>query len=353
MKLKKRILVAPLDWGIGHASRCIPVINALIKEGYEVVIAADNRPLHLLKNEFPKLLAIRFAGVHISYSKFLPMSISMILQLPKLFYGIKKENNLLKHIINEYSIDAVISDNRYGLYTNNIPSIFITHQINIQSHILQKYIRKINYNLINKFSQCWILDDSKNSLSGILSKQKYQLTNSKYIGPLSRLEKFQSTIKYEFMGLISGPEPQRTILEKGLINAFLKRKEKSLIVLGKPELNFKKTKNNITIVSHMKATDLNKAMLQSRLIICRPGYSSIMDLAKLNKKAFFIPTPGQTEQEYLGKYFLNQRICYMQQQKNFDFELALKKNKNFSGFKDIVFNNVKWKQLFKIFNNEN
>ena len=85
----------------------------------------------------------------------------MILQLPKLFYGIKKENNLLKHIINEYSIDAVISDNRYGLYNNNIPSIFITHQINIQSHILQKYIRKINYNLINKFSQCWILDDKK------------------------------------------------------------------------------------------------------------------------------------------------------------------------------------------------
>ena len=103
----------------------------------------------------------------------------------------------------------------------------------------------------------------------------------------------------------------------------------------------------------MKATDLNKAMLQSRLIICRPGYSSIMDLAKLNKKAFFIPTPGQTEQEYLGKYFLNQRICYMQQQKNFDFELALKNNKNFSGFKGIVFNTVKWKQLFKIFNNEN
>ena len=145
MNTKKRILVAPLDWGIGHATRCIPIIKALIAHQFEVVIAADSRPLHLLTTEFPNLEMIRFSGYDIKYPKFLPMSISMLLQSPKILLALKKEHQLLEKIIEDYAIDGVISDNRYGLYDKKVPTVFITHQLQIQSPYLKNFIRRINY----------------------------------------------------------------------------------------------------------------------------------------------------------------------------------------------------------------
>ena len=284
MKTKKRILVSPLYWGIGHATRCIPVINALISHNYEVVIAADGRPLHLLITEFSDLEIVRFPGYNIKYSKYLPMSVSMLLQLPKLLWNIKKEHETLNQIIDDYKIDGVISDNRFGLFTSKVPSIFITHQLQIQSPYFSDEIRKFNYKYINKFDVCWIMDDEQENLAGDLSKPSVLPKNTTYIGVQSRFEKWESEKKYDFLAIVSGPEPQRTILEKGLIKALKGRKEKSLISLGKPELNTSEQIGNLTIKSHLNAKDLNEIILQSDLIICRSGYSTIMDLAKLEKK---------------------------------------------------------------------
>ena len=150
MKTKKRILVAPLDWGIGHATRCISIIKALIENGYEVVIAADNRPLHLLSTEFPKTEIIRLEGYNITYSRNIPMSINMIFQIPKILLQIRKEHINLDEIIKNYNIDGVISDNRYGLHSKKVPCVFITHQLEIESPYFTKHIRNFNYNYINK-----------------------------------------------------------------------------------------------------------------------------------------------------------------------------------------------------------
>jgi uncharacterized protein (TIGR00661 family) len=330
VKAKKRILVAPLNWGIGHATRCIPIINALIDNNYEVILAADGRPLHLLSTEFPKLEIIRFADYNITYSKYLPMSVSMLLQTPKLLWNIKKEQTALQSIIKDYTIDGVISDNRFGLYSKTIPCIFITHQLQIQSPYFSDSIRDFNYKYINKFDACWILDDEENNLAGSLSKPNALPNNTIYIGTQSRFEKQETKKKYDFLAIVSGPEPQRTILEKGLINALKDRTEKSLIVLGKPELNTSEQIGSLSLKSHLNAKKLNTAILQSGLIICRPGYSTVMDLAKLEKKAVFIPTPGQTEQEYLAANFMSKGICYSQNQSDFNFELALKESKNYS-----------------------
>ena len=133
MKAKKRILVAPLDWGIGHATRCILVINALLKHDFEVILAADGRPLHLLSAEFPQLEIIRFAGYNIKYPGYLPMALSILLQIPKLLWNIKKEHTTIEQIIEDYNIDGVISDNRFGLFSNKIPCVFITHQLQVQT----------------------------------------------------------------------------------------------------------------------------------------------------------------------------------------------------------------------------
>ena len=350
MKAKKRILVAPLNWGIGHATRCIPIINALIDNNYAVILAAEGRPLHLLSSEFPQLEIIRFADYNINYSKYLPMSVSMLLQTPKLLWNIKKEQTALQSIINDYNIDGVISDNRFGLYSKTIPSVFITHQLQIQSPYLSDSIRDFNYKYINKFDACWIMDDEKNNLAGALSKPNTLPNNTIYIGTQSRFEKKESKKKYDFMAIVSGPEPQRTILEKGLINALKDRTEKSLIVLGKPELNTSEQIGNLSLKSHLNAKELNTAILQSDLIICRPGYSTVMDLAKLEKKAIFIPTPGQTEQEYLAENFMSKGICYSQNQSDFNFELAIKESKKYNGFSTSDNRNVNWENLFLLFN---
>ena len=350
MKAKKRILVAPLNWGIGHATRCIPIINALIDNNYEVILAAEGRPLHLLSTEFPKLEIIRFADYNINYSKYLPMSVSMLLQTPKLLWNIKKEQTALQSIINDYNIDGVISDNRFGLYSETIPCAFITHQLQIQSTYFSDSIRNFNYKYINKFNACWVMDDKENNLAGTLSKPNSLPNNTIYIGTQSRFEKKETKKKYDFLAIVSGPEPQRTILEKGLINTLKDRTEKSLIALGKPELNTSEQIGSLSLKSHLNAKELNTAILQSDLIICRPGYSTIMDLAKLEKKAVFIPTPGQTEQEYLAENFMSKGICYSQNQSDFNFELALKESKNYNGFSTSDNRNTNWENLFLLFN---
>ena len=213
MKTKKRILVAPLDWGIGHATRCISIIKALIENGYEVVIAADNRPLHLLSTEFPKTEIIRLEGYNITYSRNIPMSINMIFQIPKILLQIRKEHINLDEIIKNYNIDGVISDNRYGLHSKKVPCVFITHQLEIKSPYFTKHIRNFNYNYINKFDFCWIIDDKETNLAGSLSSPKIQPKNTIYIGTQSRFNYKEIKKKYDFLAIVSGPEPQRTILE--------------------------------------------------------------------------------------------------------------------------------------------
>jgi len=349
VKVKKRILVAPLDWGIGHATRCIPVINALIKNDFEVILAADSRPLHLLSVEFPKLEMIRFKGYNIKYSRYLNMTFSMILQIPKLLWNIKKENNVINEIIKQYKIDGVISDNRFGLYSKKVPCIFITHQLKIQTPSFSKILQYFNYQYINSYNACWVMDDKKINLAGNLSKPNTLPNNTHYIGIQSRFKKQEIKKEYEFLGIVSGPEPQRSILEKGLVLALKDRKEKSIIILGKPELKTTKQLGNLTIKSHLDAMSLNKVISQSKLIICRSGYSTVMDLSKLDKKAILIPTPGQTEQEYLASYYMKKNIAFTQNQKEFDLDLAIKKSKSYSGFTDSFKNPTDWNLLLNVF----
>ena len=256
---------------------------------------------------------------------------------------------MVDQIIEEYKIDGVISDNRFGLSTKKVPCVFITHQLQIQSPFFTDAIQNFNYQYINKYDACWVMDDEKINLAGNLSKPNILPSNSVYIGPQSRFKYQSKEKKYDFLAIVSGPEPQRTVLEKGLIKALKDRKEESLIVLGKPELKNEEKIGNLTIKSHLKASDLNTAILQSHLVICRPGYSTIMDLAKLGKKAIFIPTPGQTEQEYLANYCMKKNICFTQKQSEFNLPLAINKNKTFTGFKKRSKHSTDWDLLFSLF----
>ena len=348
MNSKKRILLAPLDWGLGHASRCIPIARALEVEGFEVVFAASGRPLDLLMGEFPNRDFIKVESYNIQYPKNGNMAWSMIRQSLKIWKGIRKEKKVLTQIIEDYTIDGVISDNRFGLYSKKVPCVFITHQLNIQSPVFSSFIQNINFKYIKNFDACWIPDSEEHLLSGDLTRSNLPQVNCHFVGSLSRFETMEKTEDLDILAVISGPEPQRSIFEKILRKQLISSKKKALLVLGKTEENLEESIDNLKIVSHLKSTELNQAMVNANVVISRSGYSTVMDIAKLNKKAIFVPTPGQTEQEYLAKYYYNQQLTFAMPQHTFNLAIALKKIEDFKGL-SLSENQTNWKELFTLF----
>jgi len=338
---KPRILVAPLDWGLGHASRCIPIIRELIEQGSDVWLAGEGAQETLLKTEFPLLPFLQLPGYRITYSKTSTGLIwKMIQQWPKMQKAITAENVWLKNVINEYSFDAVISDNRYGLYHPIVPCVFITHQLTIKSPLgkwTEQLLQKRNYHYINRFKECWVPDiKGENNLAGELSHPvKKPAVPVNYIGLLSRFEKKEASNDAGDKGnhlliVLSGPEPQRTLLEEKIINDISHYNGTATIVRGLPgSPSLIPSTNMIKFYNHLPAAELNKVMQEAELVISRSGYSTIMDILALQKKSILIPTPGQTEQEYLGRYLMDKKIIVCCNQENFSVQQSLAVAKNF------------------------
>ena len=303
---KKRILVAPLNWGLGHATRCIPIIKALVIHGFEPVIASDGESLTLLQKEFPSLFSIELPSYNITYSKNEKyFKLKLLKDSPKLLKAIKAEKKALKYIVEAHGISGIISDNRLGVYNKKVPSVFITHQLNVLSGSTTWFSTKINEKFIKKFDACWVPDvEGDINLSGKLGHSDVFEIPTTYIGPLSRLEKKKLKIENNVMVLLSGPEPQRSLLEEKLLLELKNYSGKVVFVKGVMEKEQTiQIMGHITVYNFMTSNLLEKTINESALVISRSGYTTVMDLAKLNKKAFFIPTPGQFEQEYLAKRF--------------------------------------------------
>ena len=250
----------------------------------------------------------------------------MIKQIPKFLKAINKENKIAKKLAKDYKVDIIISDNRYGFRSKITKNIFICHQLQIIApKLFSKTLNSINHSLINKFDFCWIPDTSETpNLSGKLSD--YRNSGTIKIGPLSRFKtpvESKTKHKYKFIGILSGPEPHKTKLEKILIKEFQKIEFKCAIINGKIAKSKNKAKN-IDFYPHQKTQEFKSLIEQAETIICRSGYSSIMDLSILQKEAILIPTPGQTEQEYLAKY--HSKLFYKNaiEQSNFRIEKAVK-----------------------------
>lgn len=327
----KRILICPLNWGLGHATRDIPIIRDLIAKNNTVIIAADKQIISLFVDEFPALTYIHFPSFAVKYSE-QNLIFNLFLSLPRIFKSIFKEHKKLKEIINDYKIDVVISDNRFGLWNKNIHSIFITHQIMIKLPKKIKFFEKALYRLnqwfINKYDECWIPDyEGTENLSGDLSHKFNLPKNTKFILPKSRflLPENPPSEFDKILVMLSGPEPHRSILEKIIIDQHRNIDLPCLIVQGKPEeaKHTQQIASNLFSVSHLDTKSLTREILSSKYIICRSGYSSVMDLHALNRMAILIPTPGQTEQEYLGEYLHEKGLFINMKQNNFDIKNAI------------------------------
>jgi uncharacterized protein (TIGR00661 family) len=338
MQQPKRILVCPLDWGLGHATRCIPIIRYLLEKKTEVLIAADGRPLALLKQEFPEQEFVQLKGYDIDYSGTLPMALKMAVSVPRLLRRIREEEKELATIVEQKKIDVVISDNRYGCHYPKTRNIFITHQLMIKSPIGEKQLHKKVLGYLKRYDECWIPDTSEeNNLSGDLS-HKFELPENVYfVGPLSRFVPAEHNTRpvHDIMAIVSGPEPQRSIFEKMVIEEISKNNLRAFIARGIPEQSGNNNLGNIRTYPHLVTAQIQEEILNSKIVLSRPGYSTAMDLAALGMKAIFVPTPGQTEQEYLAEYYKKKGIAFCQKQSEFDLAVALKESINYKGFEPI------------------
>jgi UDP-N-acetylglucosamine:LPS N-acetylglucosamine transferase len=301
----KIIFIAPLDWGLGHAARCVPLIKRLSLNN-TVILGITPLTQLIFDNEFPELKKINIEPYQISYSKRLTILLGLLLHYSRLKRVIKKEHTQLKQIVLENHIDVVISDNRLGLYHAKVESIYMTHQLHIQAGIFSRVANRIHQRYMKNFDAIWIPDfeNEQQSLAGKLSHSS-PLKNSNYIGPLSRLEKNTSSdLNLDYLFLLSGPEPHRTKLEQTLIEIANKTDKKIALVRGTNQILKTNVLNHITRYDLPNAETLSKLVANADTVICRSGYSSLMDMHNLQKtKLILIPTPSQTEQIYLANYW--------------------------------------------------
>jgi len=336
--IAKTVLVVPLDWGLGHTSRCIPVIKSLIQKGFKVILAGNKKQAALLKSELPDLSFHFLEGYNIRYGRSRLLTIlKIILQFPNILSSIRKEREWLKMMVSNHPIGLVISDNRFGLSHPDVRCIFISHQLTIRSSLgkmADLLARKINYRYIRHFTECWIPDFANQpDLAGQLSHPPvFPGIPCRYIGPLTRFEHFDTKEEEgRVLIILSGPEPQRTAFEKSIIGQIKDYKGKKVVIRGLPdETAFRHDPGTDTdYYNHLPTTEMTEEIQKAAYIISRSGYSTIMDLYQFRKKIILVPTPGQAEQEYLAAYLAAGSLALVEKQKNFALLSVLKKAASF------------------------
>jgi hypothetical protein len=358
-----KVLVAPLDWGLGHATRCIPIIKELANQGCTVIIAAGGAQKAVLQEEFPDLSFVEMPGFRVKYGKNRAFTLlKIIFTIPKILIGIKRENEWLRRFAGREGLDLVISDNRYGLHGAGVFSVFMTHQLAIRSSfgtVADGLLQRLNYARIRRFSVCWVPDVAGgDNLGGKLSHPSRMPDCSvRYIGWLSRLEVLGAGVVegeaeaaaqsggadaaagepgawavegaaeiFDLLILLSGPEPQRTILEKIVLGQLGGWAGKTVVVRGLPKGGgVVKAPEGVIVFDHLPAGELARVICQSRLVLARSGYSTVMDMVRMGKKAIYVPTPGQPEQEYLGGYLEDRGLAVCVMQRGFVLKAALER----------------------------
>lgn len=339
---QKAVCIAPIDWGLGHATRCISLIRAFDSLNYKIFIASEGKHQTILKEAIPNATFLSLRGYRIRYTKTRSLLIpAILLQLPKIIYAIVNEYFWLKRNSKKYDFDLIVSDNRFGFFHHKITSVFITHQLELQTPFAwsTRLVQIITYRFINNYAACWVADmQPPNNLSGILANpSKVPSTPLWYMNCLSRLllesQNENNSInlnstnkdnKIKFLGIVSGPEPQRTLLENILWQQGNELNIPFVIAAGLPnDKLYNKITSNGYLYHHLNGSALKEQILNAEYIICRGGYTTLMELIPFQKKLIFIPTPGQTEQEYLGHYWQEKKWAISFSQSAFNLKTAL------------------------------
>lgn len=270
-------------------------------------LAASGAARTVLAEAFPTLPMHELPGIQVRYPKkggLMPAA--MALQSPRIVADINREHAALDALIGREKLQGVVSDNRYGLWSKRIPSVFVTHQLNIQAPLLSGVLHKLQLQFVRHFTRIWVPDVATNpGLAGSLVRERPLPSNTAFVGPLSRFKptQKQTAPRYRVLGMVSGPEPQRSLFEETLTHSLMELDAPCALVAGRPNgPNTPEQRNKLTVFPHLETQALQELICSSEHIIARSGYSTIMDLATLERTAFWVPTPGQTEQEYLAKH---------------------------------------------------
>ncbi len=355
------ILISPLNWGIGHAARIMTFIRIFQKYNVPFIVAADGKAYYFLKRYLTDNQIVIAPNLIVKYpkkGKYMPLKI--LIQMPKFILFILKNKLWLKKIIKKYQVSVIISDNRFGFNHPLVYNIFISHQLNIRVpekySFAKKLIDILNCYEIKKYDEVWVPDFSTRALSGELSLPVCKKIGIvRYINPLSRFMFYSSIeeieLQCDILLIISGAEPQRTIFQQLLLEQ-MPTDKKIVLLSGKPDLSYVYRKKNIKIFSHIDDDVYMAALIKkAKIIIARAGYSTIMDLIALGKTAILVPTPGQTEQEYLARYLQEKQLYISFEQENFSFSEAIK---IFNAKKNQLQKNIlKLRNSLKISNLEN
>lgn len=295
-----RLFLPVLDWGLGHASRSLALIDRLEREGHEIYLGSSGRAQTMLRLERPGLECFDLPAYDVRYPTD-SMALNVARQLPKWWRTVRAEQRATTQLVRNLGIDRIISDSRFGCYVPGTESILLTHQL----HPIFDFtpLSKAYTYWLQRFDEIWVPDHpGPDRISGKLS-DPVGYRDVKFIGPLSRLMPTNPPPSTDLLVLLSGPEPARTKLEQKLLRELNERKESCVFVRGLPGRNLPplpKVRPGVTVVNFMPTPVLGPHLNGAATVVCRSGYSTIMDLVALGKRAILIPTPGQTEQIYLG-----------------------------------------------------
>lgn len=304
----KRILLSVLNWGLGHATRCVPLIDAWLDAGHSVTLASDGNALAYLQQRYPNLPHLELPSLNLRYSKRLPAWWMIFRQSRPFVRHRQSDYQVITKFLADHPHDVLVSDNRYGSWSTSVPSILITHQLQPIAPFALRWTSPIVSGKLRfwfqPFHEIWIPDveDEAVRISGKLSKPLRGIPPVRFMGPISRLTHSPQPVKqYTVVALLSGPEPQRSLLEEKLKQQLNALAGRSVIIGGKPGGSVSETSSNVEYLPFADDDKLAQLLQSAELVVARSGYSSLMDLIRLQVPALLIPTPGQTEQEYLAQ----------------------------------------------------
>ncbi len=328
----KKLLVAPLDWGLGHATRCIPIVRKLIDSGHEVHLAGDGPHIDLLRSEFHGIRTVPLINYKITYSSSrLGTFAKFPWMLGRVFKCAAEEHRRVEYLVEQHGYDGIVSDQRFGCRSARVPSVYLTHQLRLKMPPGFGPLEPIiSYGLrwaASQYTEIWIPDyPGEDNLTGELSHRAPLPKRRRYIGPLSRFGSMKKNGRNppDLLVVLSGPEPQRTIFEKTIRKQLRNFPGDSVVLLGRPDTNFvPESESNVRIIPHLPTGELGKLLQSSKSVVCRGGYTTIMELVSSGRKAVLVPTPGQTEQEYLCRRLAAQQRFVCRSQKSFNLSEAL------------------------------
>ncbi len=340
--ISKNVFIAPLNWGLGHATRLLPLIRKFLDHDYRVYIGASGRSKELLLKEVPDCIYIDFPEYPIKYSKsHLFVSRFMLVTFPGMLLAMRKEKRILKKLQAQYQFAIIISDNRFSLALKNVDCYLISHQLRYKlpwpigkMEWLPEYF---NFYLFNKYRKILVPDrEEAESLSGDLSHHMRYIPKEKlyYTGIITdlELEEENHSQSIDYFVIISGPEPQRTIFEQIVFNQIHKFDGKIVGALGIPEKNYKIRIGKAVFYAYLNRKEMLSYMNRAKFIIARPGYTTVMEMVELGKRGLFVPTPGQIEQEYLARHFMDKGWCFSKKQSGINLRESVKQAKMYPGF---------------------